>query len=133
MSGVIRRQLNSDHEVRSHYIAQRLRSRDEKDRHTLETAAMRVARSLAKQDRAERLQMPVYRASGSLRTVMTRVYLVNRQPTRNRTRYYVSGNGTLYKKGLFDPALSSVDVRTLSAADREDLAGVLGTTLLPVD
>jgi hypothetical protein len=133
MSGVIRRQLNNDHEVRSHYVAQRLRSRDDKDRHTLEAAAMRVARSLAKQERAERLQMPVYRASGSLRTAMTGVYLVNRQPTRSRTRYYVTGNGILYKQGLFDPALSVVDTVKLSIADREDLAGVLGASLVPVD
>lgn len=132
MSGVIKRQLENDHEIRSRHISARLRGRDDKDRHAIETAAKRAARSLARQ-KAERLVLLAYRSPESKRTVSVGVFLVNQQPTRNRSRYYVSGNGTLHKKGPFDHALSVVDICKLSVSDREDLAGILGVTLPVAD
>lgn len=133
MSGVLIRQLNDDHAVRSRHITERLRRQDDKDRHDIELAAKRVASSLTKQEKADRLMKPAYRAPESPRTTMIGVYLVNKRPTRNRTQYFVGGEGTLYRKGAFDSALSVVDVRKMCVADREDLASILGVTLAPID
>jgi hypothetical protein len=135
MSGVLIRQINNDHQIRSKYSTENRTQQLDLDSHHLQKGAEAFARTLAKEQRSDRLEMALYRAENSTRTKAkaVSVWPIDREATRHRTRYYVDGLGTLYCLEPRDSALRVVCLKKLYSAERRYIAEKLGTTLPIVD